>query len=141
MQAEDGAGLRIFQGALRDHHGRAALFSGGRPFLGRLENQHHRAGDLLAHAGQDLGRPHQDRHMGVVAAGVHDRGRLAIVFSHHLRGEGQAGLLLHRQGVHVAAQGDHAAGLAALQGRHHARMRHAGAHLVAQGAEVLGHQG
>ena len=49
--------------------------------------------------------------MGVVAAGVHDRRRQPLAGGAVDRaGEGQAGLLLHRQRVHVGAQQQHRAG-------------------------------
>ena len=59
----------------------------------------------------------------------------------HLRGEGQAGLLRHRQRVHVGAQRDDGAGQRAAQHAHHAGLRDAGAHLEAERGEPLGHHG
>lgn len=77
--------------------------------------------------------------MHVVAAGVGDRHGVAHIGPRGGRGEGQARRLLHRQGVHVGAQGHDPAGAAAAQYAHHARLADPGANLQPQGAQVIGH--
>ena len=64
--------------------------------LARLEHEDHVAGELLAVRAQHPGGADEHRGVQVVAAGVHDAVDAAA--------ELQAGLLLHRQRVHVAAQ-------------------------------------
>ena len=76
-------------------------------FLSGLEHEHHRAGEVFAPLAKRLGRAYEHGGVGIVAAGVH-RAR-------YLRGERQARLLLHGQGVHVAAQ-KHGAPVAAVGG-------------------------
>ena len=53
--------------------------------------------------------------MVVVPARVHDTHLAAVVLGADLRRERQPGLFDHGQGVHVGAEGDHRAGLAALE--------------------------
>ena len=75
--------------------------------------------------------------MIVVAAGVHHAHFLAVV-GRLLRGlERHVHLLGHRQAIHVGAQRDDAAGLAALQDADDAGAADAGLHLHAQRAEVI----
>ena len=76
--------------------------------LRRLEHQAHIAGKLVLHLVEDLGGAQQHGHVVVMAAGMH----LALVVG----GEGQAGLLLDRQGVNIGAQRHGLAGLAAVNG-------------------------
>ena len=79
--------------------------------LGGLEDHHQGARPLALHRRQPPRGAEPGGHVGVVAAGVHhpaldpgDAGRP------DLAGEGQAGLLDHRQGVHVGAHQQHRAG-------------------------------
>ena len=78
--------------------------------------------------------------MGVVAAGMHDAGHLAVPHRLHLGGEGHVDPLLDRQRIHVGAQRHDRTGLAALQHAHHAGFADAGSDFVAQGFQVLGGQ-
>jgi hypothetical protein len=75
-------------------------------FLGRLEHQLDRAGELRCQVLQHRRDAEQRRGVDVVAAGVHQ----ALV----LAGERQAGAFLDRQRVHVGADRQHLAGAAAL---------------------------
>ena len=61
---------------------------------------------------QDQRCAKQDRHVAVVAAGMHDAGGLRL--------PGQAGALGDRQSVHVGAQANGGAVALTLYGRHHA---------------------
>uniref|UniRef100_A0A914YTM6 Uncharacterized protein n=1 Tax=Panagrolaimus superbus TaxID=310955 RepID=A0A914YTM6_9BILA len=70
----------------------------------------------------------------------HAHGLTAVLVS-GLRGERQAGLLGHRQRVHVRTQGDLWAWPAALDDRHHAVMGDAGLRLQAHRAQALGDLG
>ena len=64
--------------------------------LAGLEHEQHPAGEVVAVPRQQPGRADEHRGVGVVAARVH----LAVV----LRREVEAGVLVQRKGVHVAAQ-------------------------------------
>ena len=66
-------------------------------FLGRLEDEDCGSGEVLGFRQIPRGAQQHGR-MGVMAAGVHDARRL--------RGEGQVGALVNRQGVHIGAQTD-----------------------------------
>ena len=72
--------------------GAGRLSRHGRPFLGGLEDEQHLAGQFVAARHQGIGHAHQDRHVHVVAAGVHHPDRLAAVFAAHGGSERQAGL-------------------------------------------------
>ena len=138
------ASTGIFHHAFLHHHlGAPDLLAVGlevgRAFLGGLEDELHAAGQLVLHAGQHLGRGHQDGGVRVVAAGVHHVHFLAQVGALGLGREGQVHLFLHRQRVHVGAQ-HHRTGLAALEHGDHAGHGHAGLHLHAQRAQMVGHQ-
>jgi hypothetical protein len=102
--AEHHVDARILECAVR-HHGVGA---GGRalraaPFLGRLEEEHHGAGQLGAQLREDLCRAEQHRHVRVVPAGMH-HARLDTLPHRAGRGtKGQGVTLLDRQTVHVGA--------------------------------------
>jgi hypothetical protein len=138
VQAEDHLGLRVVERALLDHERRPAFLARRRAFLGGLEDELHGAGELGLHAGKDLGRTHQHRHVRVVTAGVHDAGLLAGPLRANPGRERQVHLLGDRQRVHVGAQRHDRPRLAAAQQRHHAGMGNPGAYLQAQGAQVPG---
>ena len=101
MQAQHPVHVRVFHAARGDHLLRAAV-----GFLRVLEEQLHPAGQLRAMREQQPRRAELDRHVRVVAAGVHAAGDFG--------GERKAGRFLHGQGVHVRAQADGRAGQAAL---------------------------
>ena len=112
--------------------GRPALLALGRALLGGLEEEDDGAGQARPQAGQHLRRAEEDRGVGVVAAGVHDALRLAA--------EGQVVRLVDGERVDVGAQRDDAAGAAAAEDPHDARLRHGVAHLEAEVAQPLGHE-
>ena len=141
MDAEYGAGGGIIERALGDHALGPAGLANRQAFFGGLKDQDHGARDLVAHAGKDGGSTQQHGDMGVMAAGMHDMHRRALIFAHGLGGEGKAGLFLNRQGIHISAQGDHAAGLATLQHGNNAGHRHLGADLKPQTFQLSGDQG
>ncbi len=110
----------------------------GDRLLGRLREPQQRALPSVAVPGQELGRPHEARGVGVVAAGVHDRDVPALrVLRHHLAGVGQAGLLPHRQGVHVGPEG-HDRPVAVAQRPDDPRPADATGHLVARASQAVG---
>ena len=141
MQAEHGLGLEVLEQAFLEHQVGAALFRRRRALFGRLEDQHHFARQLLAHGHQRVGHAEQGSGMGVVTAGVHHPDLLAAIFGLGLGGKRQAGLFGDRQRVHVRAQGDLRARLAALDDRHDAMHGHAGLRLQAHRAQALGDLG
>ena len=106
MQAVYAVDMRIFHRACLDHRLRAAV-----GFLRRLEQELHRAAQLIAHAHEYLRRAQQDRRVRVVSAGMHH--------ARMLRAEGTALRLLDGQRVHIRAQGDHLAGQRALDQADH----------------------
>ena len=75
--------------------------------LAGLEHEQHSSGQLVPAAAEQAGGAGEHRGVRVVPAGVH-----APV---HVRGEVEAGVLRHRQRVHVAAQQDRRPGLRAGQ--------------------------
>jgi len=92
---------KALEQAFRDHPARTA-----EPFLGGLEDQHCRAGEV-ARRREIAGGAEQDRGMAVMAAGMHLAGIA--------RGIGQVRGLGDRQRIHVGAQADAAlAGLLAV---------------------------
>src|SRR5690606_23131578 len=118
--------LWIFEHAVFDHPPRAAP-----PFLGRLEAEDDRAGDLIAPGIEHPRRAEQDRRVAVVPAGVHRALDRRAVFD--------LVLLLDRQRVHVGAQEQRLAGAAAAQDGLDAGDRDPGAHVFeADGAQPLG---
>ena len=138
MQAEHRVGRGIVERALLEHQARPAALAGRRPLLGGLEQEQHRAGQLVAHARERLGDAEQDRGVRVVAARVHHADLVPVIGGAHARRERQPGLLGDRQRVHVGAQRDDRALRVAAQHRHHARVRDAGAHAQAELAQLLG---
>ncbi len=77
--------------------------------------------------------------MRVVAASVHDAAGLAVPLGADHALEGNVDFLDHGKRVHVGAQRDDRAGLAALERPDHAGMRDLFAHLVeAEAAQVVG---
>ena len=98
--------------------------------LGRLEDELHlAAGQLILHVTEDLGRAQEHGHVVVMAAGVHD----AVV----LGGKGQAGALLHGQGVDVGTEHDGLAGAAGVQRGDETGVVREGLDLQAHGLHVL----
>ena len=79
VEAEDRLHLRVVEGALGHHERRAALLALGGPLLGRLEEEDHGPRQAVLEPGEDLGGAEEHRGVGVVAAGVHDPGGLALV--------------------------------------------------------------
>ena len=75
--------------------------------LRRLEYRHQGPAPRVAGLREQRGRADKPGDMHVVAAGVHDRHRLAVaVRGPDLAGIRQAGCLLDRQRIHVGAQHD-----------------------------------
>ena len=91
-----------------DHDPRAVV-----PLLAGLEHEEHRAGERLTTAREQPRGAHQHRRVTVVPARVHR--------AFDFRRERQAGLLGHRQGVHVATKQNRPAGAGARQTRDHRR--------------------
>ena len=140
MQPEHRLGVRILQRPLLHHQRRAAFFTLGRAFFGRLEEEFDRAGDLVAHAGQDFRHAEEDGHVRVVPAGVHHADFLPVVGRLHRRLERHVDLLDHRQRVHVRAQRHYASRLAALEDADYAGVRDGRLHLDAERFEAIGDQ-
>ena len=139
VQAEDRARRRVLERALGDHQLRAAFLARGRQLLGRLEDELDRAGEAVAQAGENARHAHQDRDVGVVAAGMHDADRLAVPGRLHLRRERHVGAFGDRQAVHVGTQRHHRAGPRALEQADDAGVGDLGADLVeAELAQVRG---
>ena len=115
MQTENRVGLRIFQRAFLDHQRRTAFFTARRAFFGRLKNEFDRARQSVFGFGKHFGNAHQDRDVGIMPASMHHADFLAFVFAFGFRGERQIDHFDDRQRIHVGAQRDDGAGLAAFQ--------------------------
>ncbi len=107
VECEGGIGDRVDQAIIK-HVARAVP-----AFLAGLEHELHRAGETVALGAEGVGRRHEHGDVRVVSAGVH---RVL-----DLRGEFEAGVLVHRQRVHVAAEEDGAAVGGSTQGGDEAR--------------------
>jgi hypothetical protein len=130
MKTQDRDGTRVIEGTLAHHQGGATLLRLWWPFLGRLEEEHHRARQGLLSLRQELGDGQHDGRVGIVAAGVHDPGVAAAI-----RG---VALLRDRQRVHVRSYRDRRPRPPPAKDAHHARLRHRVAHLESQLAEPGG---
>ncbi len=142
MQADDRLGrIGSVEHTFRDHHDGATVLAGRRPFLGRLEDEFDGPGEPVAIIGEHLCRTHQHGHMRIVAAGMHDRHILAVVFAARSRGERRPGLFEHGQAIHVGAQGHDRAGFAADEGADNPGVGNARLHVVeAEGPHVFSDQ-
>ena len=88
------SGFGIGEGAFGEHPPGAAGLAARHALLGRLEDAASPCrGSSSCIAGEHLGGAHQDRGVGVVAAGVHHADLLAVPLGAGLRGEGQVDLL------------------------------------------------
>ena len=130
---EEGPGDDVLERALPDHQVRPAA-----ALLGGLGDEHDRAGQVGLHRRQHGRDAEEHRGVDVVTAGVHEPGLPAVDDGFLPRGEGQAGLLRDRQGVHVAAHGHDGTGLAALEDPDDARLGVARPDLEAELAEIIG---
>ena len=137
VQGERGVDRRVLQHAFGDHQFGAALLAFRGAFLGRLEHELHGAGQIIPHFRQDRGHAHQDGHVAVVAAGVHDRYLLAVVLADRGGAERQVVAFGHRQAVHVGAQQHHGTRLAAPQQAHHAGVGDPGLHFHPEPCQVF----
>ena len=111
VQGDDRIDMRVLHAAVLDHvHCAASGVTRARGFLGGLEDELHAAGELVSVFAEDARGGEQDGDVHIVAAGVHN----ALVLGRELN----AGLLGHRQSVHIGADGDALAlALAALYQR------------------------
>ena len=101
MQAKNRINLRVIKAALLDHHFCAAFFTYWRHFFGGLKNKFDGAGQIFAHACQNFRNAHQNRHMGIVTAGVHHPGLSAIPLRPRFTFKRHIGFFDHRQAVHI----------------------------------------
>jgi hypothetical protein len=95
VESEDRRRPRVAEHAVPDHR-RGAAQSCPRGLLSRLEDELDHARQLRAHRGEDLGRAHQHRDVGVVPAGVHDADILTIDPGPYARPEGEVVLFRDR---------------------------------------------
>ena len=103
VQAEHRIHRVTLEQTLVQHQPRAAFLALRRAFLRRLKDQQHRARQLTAHTGQNLGGRQQNRDMGIVTAGVHDAGLLVVECRCHERSKWQTGRLGYRQRIDIGA--------------------------------------
>ncbi len=131
MQAENRLGsVGTIQDTFLDHHYRTPVFAGRRAFLGRLEDELDGSRQHLPVIRQDFGGTHEHGDVGVMAARVHDRDILSVVFATCPGGKRNTGTLEHRQAIHIGPQGNHRTRFAAHQRADHAGVCNAGLHLV-----------
>ena len=140
MQTENRVRLRVRERPFLYHERRSPFLPGGRPFLRRLEDELHRAGEVAPDPGQYGGHAEQDGDVIVMATGVHHPDVLPVVKGADFRGEGKVHLFHHRQGVHIRPQGNDGPRFAATEDGDHAGMGDAGPDLEAQGAQMVGDQ-
>src|SRR5205823_6844695 len=96
-----------------------------------------RAGDLVAHAGQDFRNAEENGHVRVVSAGVHDADVVSVEGGAHGGFEGKVDLLDDRKRVHVGAKCDHASRLAAAEKADDAGVRNGRLDLDAELAQTV----
>jgi hypothetical protein len=113
------------------------IIGSARALLGRLEQQLHRTRQAIAHPREDGGHAELNRHVVVVAAGVHHADFLAVPLRLDRRLERQLGLFADREPIHVRAQRDHGPGLRALEDRNDARAGD-GRHVVTETLQLGG---
>ena len=101
MQTENRFDFRVVHAALLDHHFCAAFFTYWRHFFGGLKNKFDGAGQIFAHACQNFRNAHQNRHMGIVTAGVHHPGLSAIPLRPRFTFKRHIGFFDHGQAVHI----------------------------------------
>jgi hypothetical protein len=127
VQGEGGIGQRVEQPVF-DHEARAV-----KALLARLKHEAHLARQVALPRRQDARRARQHGGVRVVAAGMHP--------SRNGGRERKTRFLLHGQCVHVAAQQNRTARLAAFQRRHRARRRGALPPFQRQVGQFLAHLG
>ena len=128
VQAIDLLDAVPLQHALVDHHLRPA-----QRLLGGLEDEHGGPGEIGI-GGQIARRPQQHGGMAVMPAGVHPP-----LMRRDVR---KVVMFVHRQGVHIGAQGDDATGTApAMQDADHAGLRPAGRDLQPEAAQLVRDEG
>ena len=126
VEREDPVEGKPLEHAVGDHR-----LGAGPSLFGRLEDQHHGAGEA-ARGGEIPRRAEEHRHVAVVAAGMH--------LPRHFRTPGRRSGLGDRQRVHVGAERDPRT-VAVPDDRDHAGPADAGRDLVdAEPAEELGHR-
>jgi hypothetical protein len=141
VEAEYRLGRRIPQHAIRHHQLGAPLLAGRRALLGGLEDELHRARQLVPQRRQHRGDAELDRGVDVVPACMHDAHLLVQVGRSHRGLERKVGPLRHRERIHVGADRDDRPGLPSAKHAHDARMGDLGADLIeAQGLQVVRHQ-
>ena len=115
---------KILEQPIGNHGARAT-----QSLFGRLENEHHRAGEIAGFR-QITGGAEQD-------GGVHIM-PTAVEFAGIDRRVRQAGFLRHRQGIHIGPKPDGpVAGMAAAQHADHAGLAITTMHLDAPGSELF----
>ena len=126
VHGKDGLAGELLEQAVFHH-----LLGAAQAFFGGLKNQVHRARKhpLLSDV---LGRSQQHGGVTIVATGVHD--------AHLAAGIGQAGGFFNGQGVHVGTDADAFGARAFFELADHTGAAQAPSHLVAPGAQLLGHQ-
>ena len=109
VKTEDSSDRRVFEDAFLDHERGAAFLAGLRDLGCGLKKEFDVSLELGPELVQDDGRPEDDRHMKVMAGGVHNPRRE--------RFDRDIGHLLDRHGVHLGADGDRRPGLSPAQER------------------------
>jgi hypothetical protein len=140
VKTEHGIRLWIVESAFFDHEGRAAFLSAGRSLFGGLEDELHRAGQLILHAGEQLRDAHENGDVIVVTARVHHADFLPVVGRLHLRRKRQVDLFGNGQAVHVGAKRNDLSRHTSTQHADDAGVRDAGADLDAEAAKMIGHE-
>ncbi|MDP9913041.1 hypothetical protein J2W27_005173 [Variovorax boronicumulans] len=136
MQRERGVGLgKAREQAVREH--RLGARDG---FFGGLADEHQRAFPLVLERDQRARGAEPAGHVDVVAAAVGHEAVAPAPVGAGLTGVGQAGLLFHREAVHVGAHHHDRPGAVAVQ-RHDAGAADLLGHLEADGAHLGGEQG
>jgi hypothetical protein len=139
VQAEHRVHPGVLHDAVGNHRLRArGTFPGRRAFLGRLEDELHRARQPILQLREYVRCREQDRHVRVMSAGVHDTDRLPFVLARRLAGKRHVGLFAHGQAVHVGPQRDDGTRAPAREHRNDPGSPDAGLGLEPEAAQALG---
>ncbi len=138
VKRQDQVGTGVGQRTLGDHQLRAAGLARGQALFRRLEDEHHRPGELRLHPGEQVGDAELGSDVRIVTTGVGNADLAAEIGGGADRLEWPLGLLGDRERIHVGADRHDGAWLPAAQDADDAGVCDTGAHHEAQPGELAG---